>query len=293
VGQSIVETRIFRYIRFMATTENEFEIDVMKWREERVERLRTSEKSWLGLAGLFWLKEGNNTFGSDRSCNFVLPSTAPKKAGVFNLKNDLVTIRPDLNVKISCNGGDLPHRPLRDDQQDEPDFLYLANLIMVVIKRGKSTLIRLWDIDHPLRKAFSGLNFFPYKPEYRITAQYTGYEPFKLVRQEDIIGETHDTKMIGTAFFEWEGKQFRLDAEDGGDGLFIAFKDKTNLDATYAGGRYLQTEKPQNGQVVLDFNKAYNMPCAYTLYATCTLATPENRLPIAIEAGEKKFQDRH
>jgi uncharacterized protein len=271
----------------------DFETDAMKWREERAERLRTSEKSWLGLAGLFWLKEGNNSFGSDPGCNFVLHSAVPKKVGTFNFKNDQVTVRADLNVKITCNGSELPRRPLRDDQQDEPDFLSFGNLIMVVIKRGKSTLIRVWDIDHPLRKAFSGLNFFPYKPEYRITAKYTGYAPFKTVKQEDIIGEVHDAKMIGTVFFEWEGKQYSLDAEDGGDGLFIAFKDKTNADTTYAGGRYLQTEKPQNGQVVLDFNKAYNMPCAYTLYATCTLATPENRLPIALEAGEKKYQENH
>ncbi len=275
----------------MATID--FEADVLKWREERAERLRTSEKSWLGLAGLFWLKEGNNTFGSDPGCNFVLPPTAPQKAGVFTFKNGLVTIKSDLNVQITCNDGELPRRALRDDQQDEPDYLQLTNLIMVVIKRGNSTLIRLWDIDHPMRKTFSGLNFFPYKPEYRLVAKYSGYAPFKLVKQEDIIGEIHDAKMIGSVNFEWEGKPYSLDAEDGGEGLFIAFKDQTNAKATYAGGRYLLTEKPQDGHVVLDFNKAYNMPCAYTLYATCTLATPENRLSITIEAGEKKYQDHH
>jgi uncharacterized protein len=272
---------------------NEFEAAVMKWREERTERLRNSKKSWLGLAGLFWLKEGNNTFGSDPACNFVLPPTAPKKAGVFNFENGLVTIQPEPNVKMNCNDNELPHRALLDDQKDDADYIYLANLIMVVIKRGKSTLIRLWDIDHPLRKAFSGLNFFPYKSEYRFNAKYTGYAPVKIVKQEDIIGESQNTKMIGYVTFEREGKLYRLDAEDGGNGLFIAFKDKTNADTTYAGGRYLQTEKPQNGQVVLDFNKAYNMPCSYTLYATCTLPTLENRLPMPIEAGEKKYQEHH
>jgi uncharacterized protein len=276
----------------MAT--DEFEAEVMKWREERAERLRNNEKSWLNLAGLFWLKEGDNTFGSDPACNFVLPPTAPKKAGIFIFKNDLVTIKASPNVKMTCNEGELPRRPLRDDQQAEPDYIRLANLIIVVIKRGQSTLIRLWNIDHPLRKAFSGLNFFPYKPECRISAKYIGYAPYKTVTQEDIIGEVHDVNMIGYVAFEWEGKQYRLDGEDGGDGgLFIAFKDKTNADTTYAGGRYIQTEKPQDGQVVLDFNKAYNMPCSYTLYATCTLSTPENRLPISIEAGEKKYQDHH
>ncbi len=265
----------------------------MKWREERSERLRTNEKSWFGLAGLFWLKEGRNTFGSASTCDLVLPASAPKKAGAFIFKDDLVTIEPEPMVKITCNDGALPSRPLCDDQQDNPDFLTLDQLILVVIKRGASTLVRLWDIDHPARKAFKGINFFPYKPEFRFTAKYVGYAPFKLVQQEDIIGEVNDRKMIGYTVFQLGGKEYRLDAEDGGEGLFIAFKDKTNANTTYAGGRYLLTEPPQNGQVVIDFNKAYNMPCAYTVYATCGLATPENRLPISIEAGEKKYHEDH
>lgn len=271
-----------------------FEADILKWREERAARLRDNEKSWLGLAGLYWLKEGNNTFGSDHSCNFVLPPNAPQKTGIFKFKNGDVTLEAAPNVKITCNGGELPQRILRDDQDDEPDFLFFDNFILVVIKRGKSTLIRLWDVDHPARKGFKGLEFFPIKPEYRINAKYSGYAPFKVVKQEDIIGEVHNAKMIGTLAFEWNGQQYNLDAEDNGDGgLFIAFKDKTNADTTYAGGRYIQTEKPQDGKVMLDFNKAYNMPCAYTLYATCTLATAANRLPFAVEAGEKKYAEHH
>ena len=270
---------------------NEVEAAVMKWRQERSERLRTDEKSWFDLAGLFWLKEGDNSFGSDSSCNFVLPTDAPKKAGVFHFEGGLVTVTAELNVVVSNNDGELPSRPLRDDQQNDPDFLYLSHFILVVLRRGGSTLIRLWDIDHPARKAFSGLNYYPYRPEYCFTAKYTGYAPYKTVVTEDIIGETHDSQMIGYATFEWEGKKYRLDAEDGGAGLFITFRDKTNAKSTYAGGRYLLTEKPQNGQVLLDFNRAYNMPCAYALFATCGLASKDNHLPISIEAGEKKYQE--
>ena len=274
-------------------TNNESEAAVMKWRQEREEHLRTDEKSWFGLAGLYWIKEGENTFGCNPTCDFVLPPDAPKKAGIFYFQEGLVTVKAEPNVKITCNGGNLPSRPLRDDQQDDPDYLYLSHFIFVVIKRGDSTLIRLWDIDHPARKAFSGLNFYPYQPEYRITAQYTGYAPYKVVKTEDIIGEVHDSQMLGYVTFEWEGKKYRLDAEDGGEGLFIAFRDKTSAKTTYAGGRYLLTEKPQNERVVIDFNKAYNMPCAYVLFATCGLPTIDNHLPIPIEAGEKKYQEDH
>lgn len=263
----------------------------MKWRDERTERLRTNEKSWFGLAGLYWLKEGKNTFGSAASCDFVLPEGAPEKAGVFDFSDGQVTVQAESGVKINCNGAKLPSRPLCDDQQDEPDFLYLANFILVVLKRGSSTLIRLWDIERPERKALTVLNFYPYKAEYCIPAKYFGYAPSKLVKQKDIIGEISDTHMIGYVVFEWNGKEYRLDAQDAGDGLFIAFRDKTNGNITYAGGRYLLTENPKNKRVTIDFNRAYNPPCAYTVYATCTLPSADNRLPFPIEAGERKYHD--
>ncbi len=272
---------------------NEHELAVLKWREERTERLRTNERSWLVLAGLYWLKDGANSFGSDSSCDFVLPPAAPKRCGVFNFSGGLVTVALETGVQATCNGGEVPTRALNDDQQETPDYIRIGQLIFVVLKRGTSTLIRVWDVDHPARADFSGLNYYSYKPEYCVTARYTGYAPFKLIRQKDIIGEVYDNKMIGYVTFTWEGKEYRLDAEDAGDGLFIAFRDTTNAKTTYPGGRYLLTGMPANGEVLIDFNRAYNMPCAYTMFATCGLPPNENRLPIAIEAGEQKYRDDH
>ncbi len=273
------------------TTQGESE--VIKWQEERAARLKNEEKSWLGLAGLYWLKEGENPFGSDPTFPVILPEPAPKRAGIFIFKKDQVTLIPEKGVSITCNGSSLPDRPLLDDQKEKPDYLELGQYILVVIKRGSSTLIRFWDKDSPLRKTFTGLNFYPYQSFYSLVAEYVGYSPYKMVKQKDIIGEVHDTKMIGTVSFNFQGKRYQLDAEDAGDGLFIAFRDRTNSQTTYAGGRYLLTEKPRDGKVVLDFNKAYNMPCAYTVYATCGLPTQDNRLPVFIEAGEKKFSEDH
>ena len=263
---------------------------VLEWREERTNSLRTNERSWFGLAGLSWLKEGENTFGSASSCDIVLPKGAPEKAGVFLLKNSLVTIHVEPGVEMTSNGGKLPSSPLRDDQQTDPDFLYLANNIMVVLQRGNSTLIRLWDIDHPNREALTELNHYPYKPDFCIQAKYVRYSPTKVVNQKDIIGTLYETYMTGYVAFEWDGKEYKLDAEDMGDGLFIAFRDETNNKTTYSGGRYLVTERPENDLVMVNFNRAYNPPCAYTLYATCTLPSLDNRLPIPIEAGEQKYK---
>ncbi|MBI5297100.1 MAG: DUF1684 domain-containing protein [Chloroflexi bacterium] len=275
----------------MATDEHE--LAVLKWREERMERLRTNERSWLGLAGLFWLKDGDNSFGSDPACSFVLPASAPNRAGVFHFEKGAVTVTAESGVEMTCNGDSLPSRALLDDQQEHPDFLRVGSFILVVLIRGESMLVRVWDVNHPARAEFQGLNFYPYKPEYRVVAKYEGYAPFKLVSQKDIIGEVSDFKMIGYVTFQWDGRQQRLDVEDAGDGLFVAFRDATNSKKTYPGGRYMLTGKPENGQVLIDFNKAYNMPCAYTLYATCTLPPMENRLSIPIEAGEQIYKDDH
>jgi uncharacterized protein len=263
----------------------------LKWQQDRTEFIGSKPRSWLNLAALYWLKDGENTLGSASTCDFVMPKGAPKNVGIFRFNNGLVTIEARPGVEITCNDGALPTRPLRDDQQEKPDFLYLGRFMMVVLKRGTSTLIRLWDTEHQPQKEFSGLNFFPYNPAYRVQAKYVGYAPSRLVQQNDIIGEIIDTNMIGYVLFNFGGKEFRLDAEDGGEGLFIAFRDTTNAKATFAGGRYLVTEKPINNQVVIDFNRAYNPACAYTVYGTCVLPSADNRLSIPIEAGEKKYKE--
>ena len=289
IGFVIAVCSVLLYSCCMSDAERKEE--VLKWRGDRTNNLRTKERSWFGLAGIFWLKEGENTFGSGPSCDIVLKKDVPKKAGVFQLNNGMVLVRAEPGVEMTCNGGKLPSSPLHDDQKATPDFLYLDKYIFVVLQRGNSTLIRLWDIEHPNRKALTDLNYYPYKTDFCIEAKFVRYSPAKVVTQKDIIGIVSDTYMSGYVVFKWEGKEYRLDAEDIGDGLFLAFRDETNNKATYSGGRYLVTEKPENNKVMIDFNKAYNPPCAYTLYATCTLPGFDNRLPIAIEAGEQKYQE--
>ncbi len=271
----------------------ELEADLKKWQEERAERLQNSERSWLNLAALYWLKPGDNTFGSASSNDFVLPAGAPVRAGTFHFVDGAVTVTVAPGITMACNGGKVPSRPLLDDQKNAPDFLEMGRFVFVVLLRGSSTLIRLWDKESPRCKEFTGLDFYPYKPEYCIQAEYEGYAPFKIVQQEDIIGEISDRKMLGYITFTFQGQKYRLDAEDGSEGLFIAFRDRTNADTTYAGGRYLMTDMPKDGRVTVDFNRAFNMPCGYTVYATCGLATQQNWLPVRIDAGEKKYPGGH
>ena len=192
---------------------------------------------------------------------------------------------------MTCNGKTPPTRPLRNDTEENPDFLEMGRLIFVVLLRAKFLLVRVWDRENPARLDFKGLNWFPYNHEYCVTARYTPYAPFVSIQREDIIGVTHERKLVGQA--EFQGQEITLEAEEADEGLFFSFSDKTSGDATYPGGRYLISEKPEEGHVVIDFNKAYNMPCAYVVYATCGLPILANRLDIPIEAGEMKFKEEH
>jgi hypothetical protein len=128
-------------------------------------------------------------------------------------------------------------------------------------------------------------------PKYCIEARYTDYDTPRLITIQDVLEIYHETPFQGYVTFAFQGKEHRLEARvDEDDLMRLDFRDATNGDTTYIGGRFLVTEMPEDGKIIVDFNRAYNPPCAYTDFATCPLPPPENRLPIRIEAGEKTFR---
>ena len=268
-----------------------YEEQILKFRADRETRLRENDRSWLALAGLFWLEDGNNSFGSDSSNVIQLPSpTVPAKAGVFQYKNNAVTLKANEDVAITCNGADVNSKVLRTDVEESPDFIEIGSLILVAIKRGKNCLIRIWDKDYPGRKNFNGLKHYPINPEYRITAHFVPYDPPRIIKIRDVIGEEYEVEFPGFAIFSLGGKECRLEAEKTENGLFFNFYDPTNGNGSYPGGRFLVTDPPTEREVVIDFNMAYNPPCAYTDYATCPLPPAQNRLPVRIPAGEMIYR---
>ena len=165
-----------------------------------------------------------------------------------------------------------------------------------VIKRGERYGLRVKDSQAPTRTHFLGLDYFDVDPKWRIEAHYEPYKPEKHVAITDVTGMTSDTAVPGALVFNVDGKEYRIDPiiEQGETDFFIIFKDATSRDATYPAARYLYASPPdKNGNVIVDFNKAYNPPCAFTSFATCPLPPPQNRLPFRIEAGEKKYRNGH
>jgi hypothetical protein len=252
-----------------------FETDIARWRRAREAALK-ADGGWLTVAGLFWLHEGVNGFGKDAANEIVLPD-GPAHGGAFELRGGKVTV---------VAGGisrEVPH--------DSPDAIKVGRLSLFVIQRGDKYGIRLKDPESEYRRNFRGIDYYPARQEYRVTARFVA-EP-RPVPILNIIGQTEQYPSPGYAVFRLEGQELRLRPyleEPDDQQLFYVFRDQTSGKETYGGGRFLYSGMPRDGQVVLDFNKAYNPPCSFTPYATCPLPPAENRLPIRIEAGEKKYE---
>lgn len=278
----------------MSSAPTPYETLVQKIRRQREQELRDADRGWLTLAGLFHLHEGENPFGCAPENDIVLPcSILPAKAGVFILKDGKVSIRPNPGLPILCNGVRPTAESLATDQDETPDFLTVGQFTMVALQRGSDYYIRLWDQDHLARKNFTGLRYYPINPALRINAEFTPYNPPRFIVITDVLGNEHEVPHTGYVTFEREGQECRLHALGDQSGLYFSFRDDTNGNSTYGGGRELEAGLPSGGVVQLDFNLAYNPPCAYTDFATCPLPPPENTLPVRIEAGELTYRADH
>lgn len=252
---------------------------------DREAKLKT-DTGWLTVAGLFWLKEGDNRFGSAPDNEIVLPAPAPAHAGVFTMKNRKVSVRTTaalLKGKPPAAGF-----VLTNDDQGKEDVLEIGPLAMFVIDRGEKTGIRLRDKNSQYRREFTHLRWYPVKPAYRVEARFEP-KPERTVRVPNIVGTYDEYKTNGDVVFQLNGKEHRLEPVLSGGRLFLIFKDKTAAKTTYGAGRFLYADLPKDGKTVLDFNQAYNPPCAFTPYATCPLPPKHNQLPVAVEAGELNY----
>jgi len=264
-----------------------YQREIEKFRAEEIKDLKSN---WLVLAGLFWLKPGANSFGTASSNAILLPAgTAPAKAGVFELKGDEVTLKMEPGVAATIDNQPVTTAKLQPDTAGKPTVVALGRLRMNVIRRGERVGIRLKDLQNPALRNFTSLHFYPIDTAYRISATWVPADGKRTVDVPNVLGDVMHETVPGQVQFTLNGKPLKLTAL-GGDAakeLFFVFSDTTSKTDTYPAGRFLEADAVQDGKVVLDFNKAYNPPCAVTPYATCPIAPKENRLAVAIPAGEK------
>ncbi len=265
---------------------------IEQWREKRVATL-TSENGWLTLAGLYWLKEGDNHFGHARGNELALDHPALQNtAGVFALHDGRVSFTAAAGGGITFDGEPVTTIEMQPDTAEHPTILAAGSLRFHAIERAGRFGVRVRDVEHPARTTFKGLSYFPISTDWRIDARFEPYVPSKRIAILNIVGMTEDMESPGTLVFDKDGKTWRLDAilESPADTeLFVMFADATSGRESYGAGRYMYVPKPTDGHVWLDFNQAYNPPCAFTEFATCPLPPRQNRLQLAITAGEKKY----
>lgn len=251
--------------------------DWNEWRQDRQDELLAPD-GWLALAGLYWLEPGEQRYGSDSTNQIVFPPDAPAVIGKLRLAGDSVY------VQRGESDWQQIYAPGRDAV-----LLEDGNFRYTIIERGGRYGVRLYDTSIPDRIRIMPIDTFPLDPGWRLPARFEAFAEPETLLVRNVLDMNIPQLVEGKVTFEKEGKPYSLHVLDGGpEQYFLIFADETNGETTYGGGRYLYVDRPDAaGNLVVDFNYAYNPPCYFTAYATCLLPPAENRLEVAITAGEK------
>lgn len=265
-----------------------YEAEIHEWRAGRLERLK-GPTGYLNLAGLFWLKEETTTLGSGDDNDIVLPAAAAAYVGVLSLTEDGVVMTVANGVDVRHNEDAVATLLLADDTTENPVTVAHGSLVWTIIKRDNRYALRLRDYEHPAIAAFPPIEYFPITPGLRVSATLREFDEPRILNVETVIeGLGWNPESPGIVEFDVGGESFALEAYASGDDLFFVFGDQTSGRETYPAGRFLYADWPADGEdTILDFNRAYNPPCAFNDFATCPVASPQNRLATRIEAGEK------
>jgi uncharacterized protein (DUF1684 family) len=265
----------------------QYQEELAAWRQLLDDSLRR-ENGWLALAGLFWLEEGDNAFGSDPANAVVVPGDVPAHLGVFRLTADTITLHVTPEADVRINGEKVQEAVLQSDSSGSPTLVSVGQVTMMVKKLEALYTIRMWDNGRAERHTFPGRQWYPVQERFRLMATFTPYEASDALTLTRSQGADFEGRPVGYVNFNFEGQAYSfLALPEGVNSLFLPFKDATNGQGTYKGGRYLRAELPQDGRAVVDFNRAYHPPCTFTPYAVCTLPPRQNWLDIAIEVGER------
>ena len=265
-----------------------YDASMQEWRAQRLASLK-SPNGYLNLAGLFWLAEGSSTFGSDEANDIVFPQSFAPRIGEFRVSESGISMQTEPGVDVRFE--DIPVRSIliSDDTTENPVTITYDSLAWTSIKRDGRFAIRLRDFEHPAIAAFPPIEYYPIDPALIVSATLNRFDEPKILNVDTVIeGLGYRPESPGTVAFQIGTETFELEAYASGDELFFVFGDRTSGRETYPAGRFLYAAWPgDDGVTTLDFNRAYNPPCAFNSFATCPVASPRNRLGIRIEAGEK------
>ncbi|TKS54279.1 DUF1684 domain-containing protein [Luteimonas yindakuii] len=263
-----------------------------QWRLERARALQADD-GWTTLVGLHWLELKAHYIGNGPRAGINL-GIGPPRLALVQQEAGQVHITPERDVALTVDGAPLRGRTrLRSDHEEASTRIGFdaGRGELTLIERGGRRALRVRHLDAPARLRFAGLRFWSPDPSWRMQAKWLPHPPGQTLDIVNILGQVEAMPNPGAVEFERDGQAWRLEAVDGGDSLLVMFADGTSGHGSYGAGRYLDAPRPDDasGELVLDFNRAYNPPCAYTRHATCPLPPPGNRLRLAIEAGEQAY----
>ena len=268
-----------------------FLADNAAWREQRKNELIAPD-GWTCLVGLHWIELKSHFIGSGPGSGIKL-AVGPAKLGMITQQDKRVFLTPERGTDLTYNGEPLKGRvELESDRDAQPSTIGFdeGKGLLTVIERGGRHALRVKHADAESRTQFVGLDYWPVNEDWRIEGRFIPHPPGKTLTIVDVIGVANESPNPGVVEFQRDGVTFRLEAlGQAGGPLFFVLADRTSGHGSYPAGRFLDADAPQAGKVVLDFNRAYNPPCAFTPYATCPLPPAENRLDLLVDAGEKAY----
>ena len=268
--------------------EGKYKEELAVWTKTRMQKLK-AEEGFLNLAGLYWFDQGEYILGSDSTSHLVFPTSFPAKFGSIFVAGNQVIFTP------TVEGFTIESDPLEqttmiyDEEEEIVSTIEYGSYRWFVIKRGSDLGIRLKDYDHPLLQEEISIHRYPVNSKWRFEAEFVAYDAPRTMTLQNITGQQVEYSVPGKLVFNIEGVSYSIDPIMEGEEYFLIFSDETSGIATYGSGRYMYADRLEEGRLVVDFNKSYNPPCAFTDYATCLIPPPENRIQLAIEAGEKDY----
>lgn len=268
------------------------------WQQARLASVAGPD-GWATLTALAWLAPGVNPVGTDSARDTVrLPAgRVPASVGTITVAPGAIAFRAARGATVTVNGAPVDSVALATDAGGQkPTVLAIGAITLRVLERGGRLAVRVKDTLAPARLAFRGLEYFPRDPAWRLNATFERHDPVRTLKIINILGQPEDYPNPGALVFTVAGTTYRLEAaqEKGDSALFVIFRDETSRDASYEAGRFLKVNPPDAaGRADLDFNRAYNPPCAFSAFATCPLPPPQNRLAVRIPAGGKRYAGGH
>ncbi len=257
-------------------------LSLADWQAGRIAELSAPE-SWLGLIGLFWLEAGLNSVGSAEECAVRLPSWS-EQVGVLRVDGS----------RVFWQATGESERELETDHAGQPTAVHIEKLAFFIVEREGRLAARVRDLDWASQQHFAGLDYFPEDAAWICEAQWQELSPPLSMEVPNVTGELKAVEVKHKAVFNVAGQNVELlPMSESDKEIFFVFRDRTSGRESYGAGRFLKALPAESGQIVLDFNRAYNPPCAFTPFATCPLPPPENWLPFPVPAGEKKYSGEH